>query len=614
MLELYRSELSRFRNSAAIYGIANLLTLAVLQPLIDLPSAPLGFHGVMLVFYMLSGLGFALFQFGTYRKPGRWIWLLHRPVQRVRLLATLALAALTLIALAVALPLFILLATQEHYTRHVIDARHYAGAAYLALSALSAWLAGGYIVLHRSRWAFVVLLLPVALTMYLATAATVLELSVACNALLLFLLYTVFRPNRYAGDDAAATLGSAIPLQVCLYLGLLWSGSMLFQAGQMVAGVHPQATDNIPPGSHAEVMRVLPADAIRAGLAHSADPRAAAWKTILTRQYTPSGGREAHLNIVRQHMVRHALTTSSMARFADGESLWTFSHDRMMYRGVNPRTRADLGWLGAGSAASPFDSPPAVRHSFSGGTYLVNAHDIYQAGPGKGLRHLLHVDGAEQLRSSPAELGRQTLVLTNRRLVVLDQALAMATELPLQDVSPSLFAGDLDRVDAVQVDEGLLVSLVYGARLLEGVSSAPQVVFLIDAAGQAHEVARRELAHDFPLLFEHKDWWLSPPLHALAALPGLLVDNGVPPDAGASRFAPLLRARPAAAWAAAIVAALLSGAGAAWWMRRVRVTPRARIAWCAACLVLGLPALLSLMVLRPREQAAGAVAPSAVRA
>jgi hypothetical protein len=136
------------------------------------------------------------------------------------------------------------------------------------------------------------------------------------------------------------------------------------------------------------------------------------------------------------------------------------------------------------------------------------------------------------------------------------------------------------------------------------------VTYLVDAGGRVAELGRRELAHDFPVLFEHKDWWVSPVLHAAVNLPELLIEEGVVPDHGASRFEPLLRARPAQAWAAAIALALASCMGAAWWTRRARMAPRARAAWCPACLLLGCPALLSLMVLRPRAEAEPAVQPA----
>jgi hypothetical protein len=150
------------------------------------------------------------------------------------------------------------------------------------------------------------------------------------------------------------------------------------------------------------------------------------------------------------------------------------------------------------------------------------------------------------------------------------------------------------------VADGTLVSFIGGYRRYDGVSAAPQLTYLVDAGGRVAEVGRRELAHDFPALFEHKDWWVSPVLHAVVNLPEILIDKGVVPDHGASRFAPLLLPRPASAWTAMIVLALASGVLAAWWTQRARLGRPARLAWCLASLVLGVPALLSLMVLQPR--------------
>ena len=248
MLAFFLAELRRFGLGAAAYALANLVALSVLQQMLDIPNGPVGLHIVMLGFYALSGHALAVYQFGSYRQPSRWIWLQHRPVHRARILAALMLATAVLIAAAVALPLCAALRMQEHYTRNVVDTRHYAGAAYLALSALTAWLAGGYITLHRSRWAFVVFVLPVVLTIRMATASTVLGLTVASAAILLGLLYTVFRPGRSTTDDVVATAASALPLQACLYAALLWAGSMLYQAGLVATGAHPQVMTPPPAG------------------------------------------------------------------------------------------------------------------------------------------------------------------------------------------------------------------------------------------------------------------------------------------------------------------------------------------------------------------------------
>jgi hypothetical protein len=612
MIELFLSELRRFRNAAVIYFFASLVLVTVLNQLIDIATGPRGLHIVMLLLYSLSGLGFALFQFGTYRQPSRWVWLQHRPLHRAQILAGIALASCLLILAAVALPLFTVLGLQERFTQRVVDARHYAGIVYLALSAVSSWLAGAYIMLHRSRWAFVILVLPILLTVHLASYGTVLALALACNAVLLFLVYTVFRPNRHTADDTVATIASAVPLQLSFYIALLWGGSMLFQVGQMMVGVHPLGGDRVLPGGLVEAKRFDVREALLAGLAGVQDPRAAGWRASLHKDNTAYIGPG-----MRQNAVRDLLSTLGTIQFQDGQQgSWTFSHDRMMHHGVHRRTGAGLGWLGAGGAGdpTPFDSQPVPVHDNRGTSYLANARDMYEMEKGSlRLRHVLHVGGVEQLGAGIAVLGPRTVLLTNRRVVLLQDKAGEPA--PLAAIPLPMPFGDLERTEVAQVADGTLVSLIGGYRSLDGYPSGFQAVYLVDAAGSVTELGRRQLLHDFPALFEHKDWWLSPLLHAVVQLPDMLIEKGVVPDDGASRFAPLMLARPAPAWTAMIVLALASGAGAAWWTRRAKMAPAARLAWCLACLLLGCPALLSLMVLQPRaEREEGAVpagAPSA---
>jgi hypothetical protein len=580
MIELFLSELRRFRNAAAIYFLASLVAITVVNQLFDIAVAPLEMHIILLLLYALSGLGFGLYQFGSYRQPSRWIWLQHRPLHRARILAGIALASVLLIALAMALPPFIVLALQDHFTQRVVDIRHYAGVAYLALSTLSGWMAGAYIMLHRSRWAFVILVLPVLLTMHLTSYGVMLALALGCNGVLMFLVYTVFRPNRYTGDDLPATVASAVPLQLSFYIALLWGGSMLFQVGQMMFGVHPLAADHVAAGGLVEAQRFEVREALQAGLAGVGDPRAGSWRAGLNANNTaPMRPR------VRQYAVRQAVSTHGMLRFQDGQQHnWTFSHDRMLYRGVHRGTGAAAGWFGAGGKGdtTPFDSQP-VPMGDHGHSYLANAHDMYALEQGgMRLQHLLHVDGAEQLGAGVAVFGARTALLTNRRVVLLEERGGQLA--PLAAVPLPVPFGDIERVDAAQVADGTLLSVIAGHRRNDGVMAAPQVTWLVDNAGKVSELGRRELAHDFPVLFEHKDWWLSPVLHAAVSLPEILLEKGIVPDDGAGRFAPLMLARPPAAWAAMLVLALVSGAGAAWWSSRAKMTaPAWPGAWPACC-------------------------------
>src|SRR4051812_12808542 len=103
MLDLFFAELRRFRTAALIYFAASLLLLTLLNQMLDIATAQREVHFVLLLLYMLSGLGFGLYQFGTYRQPSRWIWLQHRPLHRARILGGVALASGVLNALAMAL-------------------------------------------------------------------------------------------------------------------------------------------------------------------------------------------------------------------------------------------------------------------------------------------------------------------------------------------------------------------------------------------------------------------------------------------------------------------------------------------------------------------------------
>jgi hypothetical protein len=610
MIELFLSELRRFRNAACLYAAANLVVITVMNQLTDLITGPRELHVVMLLLYALSGLGFALYQFGTYRQPSRWIWLLHRPLHRAPILAAIALASVVLIALAMALPLFVLLGIQDHFAARVVDTRHYAGIGYLALSTLSSWLCGAYMMLHRSRWAFVILMLPILLTAHAASYGTMLALALACNGVLLVLVYTVFRPNRYTGDDAVATVASAVPLQLSFYIAVLWGGSTLFQVGQMMAGVHPLEADKVVAGGGVEASRFNPQEALQAGLVAVKDPRAGGWGAGLNGNNSASLGPGQ-----RQYAVRDMVSTRGSVRLVDGQqNNWTFSHDRMMYIGRNRHGRS-AGWFGAGGKddATPFDSQPVALRDNRGQNYLANAHDVYALEPGGlKLRHVLHAEGAEQLGAGIAVLGPRTALLTNRRVVMLQDGGGQLA--PLATIPLPVPFGDLDRIEVGQVADGTLVSFIGGQRRLDGVIPAPQVMVLVDAAGQVRELGRREVAHDFPVLFEHKDWWVSPVLHAVVSLPGILIDKGVVPDHGASRWAPLLLPRPALVWTATIALALASCLLAAWWTDRARLAPRARLAWCLASLLLGVPALLSLMVLQPRAAREFLAAPEAAKA
>jgi hypothetical protein len=119
--------------------------------------------------------------------------------------------------------------------------------------------------------------------------------------------------------------------------------------------------------------------------------------------------------------------------------------------------------------------------------------------------------------------------------------------------------------------------------------------------GSAQVIEQRALAHEYPQLYEHFAWWVSPLLDVVTSIPKMMLDKGVVPDLGDPHHTAALRyPRPPQVVLAAVLLALLSALAAHRWLQPVRLPARGKAAWLAACLVLGLPPLLSLMALQPR--------------
>lgn len=599
MKELFLSELRRFRGAALATAAIHLL----LQLCASRLSEPLALtwqeHTIILLFYLLFAIGFAVYQFGTYRQPSRWIWLLHRPLAPGRIGVALAAASLCLILFAIGIPLLIAVGATDLFSARAVDLRHYTMVLLVVMLCLNAWLAGAYVMLGGRLFAAVAALLPALLMGRLAAGADLLLPGLVCTCLLAVLAASAFKPERTAPPRRPlALLAAGLPLQLGVYFVLLWGGSLAFQYGQMLAGVHPLNSPVAPAGGHTELTRADGRAAFVLGLSASNDPRAAHWVRQMPLLDI------AHVApMTRQLPVRHQVTNLTRPQWTDGErhTAWTFSHDSMRFEGRDLHTGAARGSFGADGALRPFDAVPLMK-----GPWFMTRHQLYRFDPvARRLSPMLAVPAPETLAATPKEVGNRWYVLTERRLLVYarpDEALARPAQqaVPLFAIPlPGRFTG-LERIDIAPLLDGTLLSFNHGRRMAEGEPDARQTVLLVDQSGRTQVVADRLLTQDFAPAFAHRAWWLSPLTHAVLALPAL-VDNGDIGVAGMAAFMDTVGARrpPAVlAWAAA--AALLATLGAWWWLGRAGVSGARRRGWTLAVLLLGPPCLGVLALLQPR--------------
>jgi hypothetical protein len=596
MRDLYLSECRRYLRAALIFAAAHLLLQLFLSRMGSIFQQGWPMPIVILAAYMLAGLGLAVHQIGSYRQPSRWLWLLHRPLAPGAILGALILAAATLIVLAIGLPLLLTVLGTDFLSSRTVDTRHYLAVPYLVMMTLIAWLCGAAIMSSRLRFAFLIVLLPYFMLMHAASAASVLLATLPCAALLAWNVHANFTAGRMPlAGGSAATLAQAAPLLVGMYCLLLWGTMSVFHIVQVGLGQHPQTMALPPDGGHVQTSRADGRSLLMAGLTAAQDARAPHWRQQLALLEVGTLQPTITRYAVRQQLTNQ--NASSSAELSDLQQRLTFNHDHMRFDVHDIRTGAlvnQLGLHGLGDLQA-FPGIPVLA------TSMLTANMVLAVDPSRHvLRPQVILAAGEQLVAAPKKIGERIYILSNGHL----NAYAPADTLQSHWLDDELFSlplpgplSDLERVDIAPMLDGTLLSFTGGRAMLDGASGSTQAVFFVDADGHAHAIATRAIGHDFPLLFEHADWWLSPAMHALLKLPQLLYADGTVPDLNDGDAGQ--GTRPWPVWSAALLAALLSFIGAAYWRRKAGGVARG---WLLASALLGLPCLLTLLILYPLPQ------------
>ncbi len=604
--DLFLAELRRFRLLAAVLAGVHLLVLLFLNRMTDMQQQPHEVERVFMLVYMAAAFALGLYQVGVYRRPSRWLWLLHRPLPHRAVCLSIVASAGVLLLVAVLLPRLMVLAGVDLLTPRLVDSHHYLMPLHAWVLACAAWLAGVCTVLSPRLVAIVVGIVPVWLMWSFAASLPLLLLELGGLAWLLAVAVSQFKPDREAPvrHPLLLVLG-ALPLQIGIGYALVVA-AIGYEFVLMFAGGHALNMAVPPAGGYTESQRMEPSELLGALLQRSGDPRAAAWAGQLESMATPGAPEEAGpvFTRLREYPVRHQAYPRRLSQWVDEKRHieWTFSHDDMLFHGHDTRSGQALGRWGVGGAndATPFPAVPLVVRQ----RFLLTADRFYaldlstQTGT-----EVVRLPRGEGFLAPPVlEPGGEHLIVASTgglRVHPLQQGRAGAPQLDLQlpglpfaqPMYTSQGHGSLSRLDLAKVDGGWLFGLTFGG-FYNG-EAIRQLLVHAGPDGQSQVIASRALSGDFGMLYENAAWWLSPLQYALRELPHLL-DEGrtLPPE--------LLPGRPAVAVGAALLLHGLALLLALWWLRGTTLPAGRRALWLAMVVPGGLPAALSLMLLERR--------------
>ncbi|WP_160154318.1 hypothetical protein [Microbulbifer sp. ALW1] len=605
MKDLYFSELRRFRWLALAAAVVNLLLLVFLNRVTNLLQMSFLEALPMLFIFMSVGLVLAIAQVGSYRKPSQWTWLMHRPLAPSRIFGALALSALTLLTVAISLPMLALVIGTDVMTTRVVDLRHYLLIAHLLGFTMMAWMAGAHACVSRSRAAIAIFFAPLVLSLHLVSTIALLVPVMLTLVWLGYITLRSFRANREAPIQGIATLlATALPLQLGLFLFCAVIFRFLFVTGGILLGVDPLNTDYPPKGGLIETERSEPHEEIALGLVNSEDPRASSWQTQLPLLEPTRFGPWLKRFPLHQQLSNFQLPTGWYDK--ERKIDWTFSHDEMLFIGRDPESGTTKGVFGRGGAneTTPFLAVPVATDEGD----LLTPHTLYGIDDDTQTveqRLALQMSEKEQFTAMPQRAFDRVLILTNQRLIVLreDHRAAANIKPLLSDWAIELPRGsqNLESVTLAELMDGWLVSFVYGNGMRQigfsqfNTTASPwQQVLFVDADGNGRVVGEREINPDFPVL-QRTYWWVSPVMDLVRTMPEMALDKGLTWPMTVTIFprAPALYT--------ALVLILLSTGAAWWWIRGTRMPVGRRRVWLVNCALIGLPALLSLFLLEPRE-------------
>lgn len=596
MRDLFLSECRRYLRPALLLFAVHLLLL--IRVVGNLSTLNIFFQVLALAVYALIGVSLGLYQLGSYRKPNRWLWLMHRPLPRGAIFGALALAAVAVFAVAIGLPLLLSLLGSEWFTERAVDLRHYLSAPFVIMVAFMAWLIGAACMLGAIRFALLIAVLPCITLLHQASAPALLAASVLCAALMTAAVYSRFRHNRSAPPESAgATVATALPLVVGMYVLLSLGANSALQVGARILDMHAPSMVAPPADNYSTMRRATSPALMAAALDNAGDARAPRWREEIAA-HKPHELLPWPVEFAVTQQLSNKDTPYAME--PTYQRVMHFNHDSMRFELFDQHTGARIASLGPGGAndQTTFSSVPYVARQM-----LLPQAVLHFDQKNLSFMTLAYLPAGEYLAALPMKQGDAIYLLSNKRLIayrVSEQESAYEDGYMLSQKPPpkapyeqqySLAlpqtAGALSRIDVATLSDGKLISLL-------GYAGGRQHIVFVDAAGQSQLVASRTLGHDYPLIVEQTGWWLSPVLDAVSALPAHILPGGVP---DANR--PTLAQRPAPVWIAAVLSSLLAVVGAQLWRRRARHGQLIGKGWLLACLLLGLPCLATLAVMYP---------------
>ncbi len=606
MFELYKGEFQRLRKGALIC-LLGLLAVYYVMPKFgfwEILHRNMGF--LLTVGTIGLSLAFGIFHAILWRKKNFWVFLIHRPLPPKKIYLSLLAAGVTVILATIFTSIFATTVYYDGVTDKVVDGRHYVFAVYLTLLSVACYMLGTLTVLHRSKFV-IISFYTLAMVFFPEPQniwAQVIPLVFILSALF-YLNLQCFKPDlsqpiRSSLGTALIGAGTSYGLSIVLILATV----LFYHLPLSLVGSHPDM--NPQEGS----MKAMWKDNFKHGISYvleeSDHPQAAHYgrqaslakrRTLPLQQWQPP----------KRHQL-HRFDNSDALINPDNGDKWKFSHDEMVLIGVSRETKQFIGAIGKnGFVAALADLTDADRFDdvphLSGGEFLSTEYGLYALDFDTNSLLLKHQPADGEVYTSSLWAGEQAaLISTNKQLFLFDIATLLDD---FSDLKVDHSITYPDRVENAEWGYGLPVAdgfiLLFFGDHYYGFDRPGAEVFVTRLDGSFEFIGGREFTiHDHPSWIRHYNFMTAPFIMVTEDLIMHAID---PYETRFLSWAEFKKQTyPSEIYVLALLLQVLSIALIWFFVRRSTLNANQRWTWLGLGALLGLPALLSYMLIQPLKK------------
>lgn len=600
MKAILLSEWHRFKGAAFAVAGLQLVLLMLLHNISWLIEGISSYYYVSLVGCSLFAGVLSWYQWRSVTKKNRWAFYIHRPISRHKLFAAFACSALILFSVAFFLPSLLGLWFLDSSTGGLLDSRLSLIAPFVLGIMMCIWLAMGFTLLSPSKlsplvFGLVVLLFNADIHGYWVFATlfiVLLWLYVVC--------YYVFKPAleshvKKVGPQALM----AIPMQHSGFLLLLVVLTAVFQMGLIVLDKeHSGNWDTYwKKGQFKYAMRLSNDALFEYGLAQSGlqlnlKDSVVQYANIEQDWFKP--------RLVNQlfYMER---PHNSIGKMRDKETgiNWYFSHDEMLFFGIEERNGQLHGWLDGQGKIYPTLAEVSASNRFSAVPETNGKNEFYINNVAfrlnaDGAKQFVSIDKSESFAGKATAMGDHYGLLSENHFYLFKPSNDRLQ--PLAKVPLNTPINNLVRVSMAQLGDELYISVLSGAESESNYFDAKLAFYQYQSnRQQIIHLSTVALSQAWSDLYRYRGFIVSP----LMQYANEVLNNSLTPfnRPTLSNTDILTQPIPSKVVVWMLIVSLLCMGIAILLSRNSRLCKNRRIGWIVLCGICSIPGLVSFLAL-----------------